>query len=113
VHDRVYAALRRPDHHEEDVDKVFKIKGENYETVAAQVAKRFSLKVVAITLRENPLVWKNSWTAMAYADGKVYRTNTYEVEIVDRLGAGDSFAPVSFMACSTAICNAASTMASL
>jgi 2-dehydro-3-deoxygluconokinase len=77
---------------EEDVDKVFQIKGENYETVAAQVAKRFSLKVVAITLRENPLVWKNSWTAMAYVDGTVYRTNTYEVEIVDRLGAGDSFA---------------------
>lgn len=77
---------------EEDVDKVFQIKGENYEEVAAQVAKRFSLQVVAITLRENPLVWKNSWTAMAYADGKVYRTNTYEVEIVDRLGAGDSFA---------------------
>jgi 2-dehydro-3-deoxygluconokinase len=77
---------------EEDVDKVFQIKGENYEKVAEQVAKRFSLKVVAITLRENPLVWKNSWTAMAYADGKVYRTNSYEVEIVDRLGAGDSFA---------------------
>ena len=26
------------------------------------------------------------------SDGKVYRTRTYEVEIVDRLGAGDSFA---------------------
>ncbi|HEV8062196.1 MAG TPA: sugar kinase [Gemmataceae bacterium] len=77
---------------EEDVDKVFQIKGDNYEAVAALVAKRFSLKVVAITLRENPLVWKNSWTAMAYAEGTVYRTNTYEVEIVDRLGAGDSFA---------------------
>ena len=77
---------------EEDVEKVFGIKGDNYEAVAAQVAKRFSLKVVAITLRENPLVWKNSWTAMAYSDGVVYRTNTYEVEIVDRLGAGDSFA---------------------
>jgi 2-dehydro-3-deoxygluconokinase len=77
---------------EEDVDKVFQIKGENYAKVAEQVAQRFALKVVAITLRENPLVWKNSWTAMAYADGKVYRTSTYEVEIVDRLGAGDSFA---------------------
>ena len=48
--------------------------------------------MVAITLRENPLVWKNTWTAIAYRDGKVYRTRTYEVEIVDRLGAGDSFA---------------------
>jgi 2-dehydro-3-deoxygluconokinase len=77
---------------EEDVERVFGIKGQNFEEVAAQVAKRFPLKVVAITLRENPLVWKNSWTAIAYSAGKVYKTRTFEVEIVDRLGAGDSFA---------------------
>jgi 2-dehydro-3-deoxygluconokinase len=77
---------------EEDIERVFGIKGKDYEDAAAQVAKRFPLKVVAITLRENPLVWKNSWTAMAYQGGKVLRTRSYEVEIVDRLGAGDSFA---------------------
>ena len=77
---------------EEDTEKVFGVKGKDYEDVAAQLAKRFPLKTVAITLRENPLVWKNSWTAIAYQDGKVYRTRSYEVEIVDRLGAGDSFA---------------------
>jgi len=77
---------------EEDTERVFGIKGKNYEDVAAQTAKRFGLKVVAITLRENPLVWKNSWTAIAYQDGKLFKTRTYEVEIVDRLGAGDSFA---------------------
>lgn len=77
---------------EEDTERVFGIKGKDYEDVAAQTARRFGLKVVAITLRENPLVWKNTWTAMAYQDGKVFRTRTYEVEIVDRLGAGDSFA---------------------
>jgi 2-dehydro-3-deoxygluconokinase len=77
---------------EEDTERVFGITGKNYEDVAAQVAKRFPLQVVAITLRENPLVWKNTWTAMAYRAGTVFRTRTYEVEIVDRLGAGDSFA---------------------
>ena len=77
---------------EEDVEKVFGIKGTNYEEVAGLVAKRFPLKAVAITLRENPFVWRNSWTAIAYQEGKVLRTRTYEVEIVDRLGAGDSFA---------------------
>jgi 2-dehydro-3-deoxygluconokinase len=77
---------------EEDVERVFQIKGKDYEDVAAQLAKRFPLKIVAITLRENPLVWRNTWTAMAYRDGKVFRTRSYEVEIVDRLGAGDSFA---------------------
>jgi 2-dehydro-3-deoxygluconokinase len=77
---------------EEDVERVFGIKGKEYEDVAAQLAKRFPLKIVAITLRENPLVWRNSWTAIAYQNGNVFRTRTYEVEIVDRLGAGDSFA---------------------
>jgi 2-dehydro-3-deoxygluconokinase len=76
---------------EEDIEKVFGIKGQDYEHVAAQVAKRFPLQVVAITLRENPLVWKNSWTAIAYQDGKVLHTRSFEVEIADRLGAGDSF----------------------
>jgi 2-dehydro-3-deoxygluconokinase len=77
---------------EEDTERVFGIKGPTFEDVAAQLARRFPLAAVAITLRENPLVWKNSWTAIAYHDGKVYRTRTFEVEIVDRLGAGDSFA---------------------
>jgi 2-dehydro-3-deoxygluconokinase len=77
---------------EEDTERVFQIKGKDYEDVAGQVARRFPLKVVAITLRENPLVWRNTWTAIALQGGTFYRTRTYEVEIVDRLGAGDSFA---------------------
>ncbi len=77
---------------EEDIERVFGITGKDYEEAAARVADRFSLKVVAITLRENPLVWKNTWTAIAYQQGRVLRTRAYEVEIVDRLGAGDSFA---------------------
>ena len=77
---------------EEDIERVFGIKGKDYEEAAAITAKRFPLRTVAITLRENPLVWKNTWTAIAYSGGEILRTRTYEVEIVDRLGAGDSFA---------------------
>jgi 2-dehydro-3-deoxygluconokinase len=77
---------------EEDIERVFGIKGKNYEEAAALTAKRFSLDIVAITLRDNPLVWKNKWTAMALRGGQVLRTREYEIEIVDRLGAGDSFA---------------------
>jgi 2-dehydro-3-deoxygluconokinase len=77
---------------EEDTERVFGIKGKDYEDVAGQLARRFPLQVIAITLRENPLVWKNTWTGIAYQGGTVYRTRSYEVEIVDRLGAGDSFA---------------------
>jgi 2-dehydro-3-deoxygluconokinase len=77
---------------EEDTERVFGITGKTYEDVAAQLARRFPLQTVAITLRENPLVWKNTWTAIAYQGGTFYRTRSFEVEIVDRLGAGDSFA---------------------
>lgn len=77
---------------EEDTERVFGITGKDHEEVAALTAQRFKLKVVAITVRDNPLVWKNSWTALAYQSGRTLRTRSYEVEIVDRLGAGDSFA---------------------
>jgi 2-dehydro-3-deoxygluconokinase len=77
---------------EEDAERVFSVRGKDYEDVASQLGRRFGLRVVAITLRENPLVWKNTWTAIAWQEGKVLRTRTYEVEIVDRLGAGDCFA---------------------
>jgi 2-dehydro-3-deoxygluconokinase len=77
---------------EEDIERVFGIKGRNFEEAAARTADTFALKAVAITLRDNPLVWRNNWTAMVWQRGQVLRTRTYEVEIVDRLGAGDSFA---------------------
>jgi 2-dehydro-3-deoxygluconokinase len=77
---------------EEDTERVFQIKGVSFEDGAMRLLARFPLQIVAITLRENPLVWKNTWTAIACRGSTVHRTRTYEVEIVDRLGAGDSFA---------------------
>ena len=77
---------------EEDTERVFGITGKDYEDIAGQLARRFPLQVVAVTLRDNPLVWKNTWTAIACQCQTIHRTRSYEVEIVDRLGAGDSFA---------------------
>lgn len=76
---------------EEDTNVVFGIKEKDYETVAEKLAQTFRFKIVAITLREDLSVWRNNWTALAYCDGKIYRDRKYEVEIVDRVGAGDSF----------------------
>jgi 2-dehydro-3-deoxygluconokinase len=76
---------------EEDTNVVFGIKGKDYEAVAERLAQTFKFKIVAITLREDLSVLRNNWTAIAYQDGKIYKDKKYEVEIVDRVGAGDSF----------------------
>jgi 2-dehydro-3-deoxygluconokinase len=76
---------------EEDTAIVLGIREDGYQKVAEKLAKTFGFKAVAITLREDLSVWKNNWTAIAYADGKIYSDRTYSVEIVDRVGAGDSF----------------------
>jgi 2-dehydro-3-deoxygluconokinase len=76
---------------EEDTNVVFGIKEKDYEAVAEKLSKTFKFKIVAITLREDLSVWRNNWTAIAYQDGKIFRDRKYEVEIVDRVGAGDSF----------------------
>ncbi len=76
---------------EEDTKRVFKIEGDDYEEVARQLKDQFNFDVVAITLRENISVWKNNWTAIALYEGSIYKAPTYEVEIVDRVGGGDSF----------------------
>jgi 2-dehydro-3-deoxygluconokinase len=90
---------------EEDTHVVFKIRAEgktdekgftqvsaeSYKEVARRLQEKFHFQAVAITLRENPLVWRNTWTAIAYADDRFYEDVKYELEIVDRLGGGDSF----------------------
>jgi 2-dehydro-3-deoxygluconokinase len=76
---------------EEDTNVVFGIKEKDYEAAAQKLAQTFKFKIVAITLREDLSVWRNNWTAIAYQDGKIYRDRKYEVEIVDRVGAGDAF----------------------
>lgn len=64
---------------------------DSHAEVARALEKRFELSAVAITLRENPRVLLNSWSAIVAADGKIHTAPRYEVEVVDRIGAGDAF----------------------
>jgi 2-dehydro-3-deoxygluconokinase len=59
--------------------------------VGRELAKRFDCDAVAITLRENPRVLLNSWSGLVVVDGKTHTAPKYEVEVVDRIGAGDAF----------------------
>ena len=89
---------------EEDAEKVFGIRAEGanvtgghvsaagYEQVARAMAKRFSLKSVAITLRESRSADNNGWSAMLLHEGQTLQSRAYDITIVDRVGGGDSFA---------------------
>ncbi len=75
---------------EEDSKVVYGIEGKDYEEVAAKLTDKFGFEVVVITVRETPTVLQNKWSVFAYADGKVFRSPIYDVEVIDRLGGGDS-----------------------
>lgn len=77
---------------EADAETLFGITGEDFTEVAEGLVDRFGVKIVAGTRRESPLVWRNRFAAVGYSDGKTYESEWYEVEIVDRLGAGDALA---------------------
>ena len=68
-----------------------RVDASSFADVARTLQQRFKLGAVAITLRENPRVLLNSWSAIVAADGKVHSAPRYEVEVVDRIGVGDAF----------------------
>ena len=58
---------------------------------AARVYPNF--KVVATTLRTVKTATVNDWSAICWADGEIYKAKDYkDLEIMDRVGGGDSFA---------------------
>lgn len=88
---------------EEDAADVFGIratgsdinKGElshaGYEEVARELCRRFGHKMVAITLRESISASVNNWSAMLFDGERSWFARKYTMQIVDRVGGGDSF----------------------
>ena len=88
---------------ETDADDVFGIKAlgthvesgivdkSAYEEVARCLVERFGIKAVAITLRTSISASVNRWEGMLYESGKVFYSPEYLIQIVDRVGSGDSF----------------------
>jgi 2-dehydro-3-deoxygluconokinase len=61
--------------------------------IATAVKTNPNFKVVATTLRGVKTATVNDWSAMCWADGKIYKAQDYpSLEIMDRVGGGDSFA---------------------
>ncbi len=79
--------------------KTGEINREGYVAVAEEMARRFGFKVIGITLRESLSASVNMWSALVYEQGQAYFSKRYKVHIVDRVGAGDSFAGGLIYAC--------------
>lgn len=77
---------------EADAEHLFGITGADFTEVAEGLVERFGVKIVAGTRRESPLVWRNRFAAVGFVDGQTFESAWYEVEVVDRLGAGDALA---------------------
>ena len=67
---------------------------EGFRDAAERVTRDFGPRRVAITLRESFSASDNGWSAMLWdADaGRTFVSRRYEIRVVDRIGAGDSFA---------------------
>lgn len=90
---------------EEDAKDVFGIEAEGtdinagklnhdgYVSVARQLVKQFGFKKVAFTLRGSISASINDWAGMLYdpATDKAVFSTTYRIQLVDRVGGGDSF----------------------
>ena len=67
---------------------------DGYKKMINNVVKAYpNFKVVATTLRGVKSATVNDWSAICWADGQVYKAHDYDnLEIMDRVGGGDSFA---------------------
>lgn len=90
---------------EEDADKVLGINASDndvesghlnqaaYAEVAKKICQKFGCQYVAFTLRESYSASRNGWSGMLYntATQNAYFSKQYDIQIIDRVGGGDSF----------------------
>jgi 2-dehydro-3-deoxygluconokinase len=67
---------------------------DGFREAAERVTAEFGPPVVAITLRESTSASDNGWSAILWdaKAGTMYRSQRYDLRVVDRIGGGDSFA---------------------
>ena len=71
-----------------------KLNVEGYKKMINEAVKTYpNFKAVATTLRTVHTATVNDWSALCWADGEIYKAKDYNgLEIMDRVGGGDSFA---------------------
>lgn len=89
---------------EEDAEKVLGLKAPDtditagklsvggYEQIARQLIDAYSFSAVGITMRGSISASVNEWSGLLYTNGHCYCSPKYTIQLVDRVGGGDSFA---------------------
>jgi 2-dehydro-3-deoxygluconokinase len=74
-------------------ERVASLEVEGFKRMIGAVLKDFPFQAVATTLRQAKTATRNDWGAICYHDGKFHQaTQRDDLEILDRVGGGDSFA---------------------
>lgn len=96
---------------EEDAEKSLGVQAENtdvvqgklsvdgYRVLAEKLTAQYAFEMVAFTLRESVSASVNNWSALLCCGGQAYVSKKYTMQIVDRVGGGDSFASGLIYAC--------------
>jgi 2-dehydro-3-deoxygluconokinase len=72
-----------------------KLNEEGYFKLAEELKRKYNFETVAITLRESYSASRNGWSAILLDEKQCttpQRSKLYDINIVDRVGGGDSFA---------------------
>lgn len=74
-----------------DSEIVFGYTG-NYSEIIKQFYEEFNCDIIAITLREVYDVMRGAWNTMILHQGHVFQGRSYDIDVIDRFGGGDSWA---------------------
>ena len=64
---------------------------EQYKSLYTKMFDEFNLTYLVSTLRENYSASDNGWSALMYDGKELFKSKSYNIRIVDRVGGGDSF----------------------
>jgi len=74
-------------------ENISNVEAESFKKMITGMVQEFPFAVVATTLRKARTATRNDWGAICYAGGAFYEAqNRPDLEILDRVGGGDSFA---------------------
>jgi 2-dehydro-3-deoxygluconokinase len=74
-------------------EHISNVEAEAFKSMILRAMERFPFQVVATTLRKAKTATRNDWGAICFADGAFCEAKwRQDLEILDRVGGGDSFA---------------------